>query len=256
MALRAGPWRALFLASALAWAVTLALGTPVPLLALCGAGSLDIGRGVGAIAAGLALVDLRELGLGWIIMIAAMMAPLLADPIVHVRQRSLRRRRRRAVFLLCLGYVAVWMLCGIPLFALVVGLHAGLPAGLALPAALVVMALWLVSPLRTLALQRCHRRYPLRLSGMGADLDCFAHGLRTGGACAASCWPVMVAAMLAPLHHLAMALAGVLLWLERSRVLRLPAFVMRSATARGQRLDAVHALSGAVAPITPAARPA
>ncbi|HEX8469512.1 MAG TPA: DUF2182 domain-containing protein [Brevundimonas sp.] len=237
-ALRAGPWRWLFLASALAWTATLALATPVPLSALCGAGSPDIGRGVGAITAGLALVDLRELGLGWTIMIAAMMAPLLADPIVHVRQRSLRRRRRRGVLLLCLGYFAIWMLCGIPLLALVVGVHAAMPVGLALPAALAVMALWLISPLRRLALQRCHRRYPMRLSGLGADVDCFAHGLLTGAACAGSCWPVMAAAMLAPQHHVAMALAGVLLWLERLRLLRLPAFAMRSPTANGPVRDA------------------
>lgn len=252
-ALRAGPWRALFLASALAWVVTLAVGTPVPLLALCGAGSLDISRGVGAVTIGFALVDLRHLGLGWMVMIVAMMAPLLADPIVHVQQRSLRRRRRLAVLLLCLGYVAVWMLFGIPLLALVVGLHAALPAGVALPVALLVMLVWLVSPPRAFALQRCHRRYPLRLSGVGADLDCFAHGLQTGGACAASCWPVMAAAMLAPQHHVAMALAGILLWLERLRVLRLPAFAMMGGIARRQGSGASRSLCG-VPPVIAAAR--
>ena len=81
---------------------------------------------------------------------------------------------------------------------------------------------WGVSPLHAVALQSCHRRYPLRLGRLAADYDCLAHGVRTGIACIGTCWAVMAATLLAPHHHAAMAVTGVLLLLERVRVIRMP----------------------------------
>ena len=56
-----------------------------------------------------------RLASGWALMLAAMMLPVVAAPLRHVRDRSFARRRSRATLLFILGYFAVWMAAGLVL---------------------------------------------------------------------------------------------------------------------------------------------
>ena len=47
-----------------------------------------------------------SLALGWALMLAAMMAPVLIAPVRHVRDRSFARRRTRSIGLFVAGYVS------------------------------------------------------------------------------------------------------------------------------------------------------
>ena len=58
----------------------------------------------GAVSAGAAV--------NWLLMLAAMMAPVLIQPIQFVRGSSLARRRARSTLLFVAGYTAVWMFAG------------------------------------------------------------------------------------------------------------------------------------------------
>jgi predicted metal-binding membrane protein len=58
----------------------------------------------GAVSAGAAV--------NWLLMLAAMMAPVLIQPIQFVRGSSLARRRTRSTLLFVAGYTAVWMFAG------------------------------------------------------------------------------------------------------------------------------------------------
>src|SRR4029077_18091748 len=51
-----------------------------------------------------------QLASGWALMVAAMMSPLLVAPIRHIRERSVARRRTRAVLLFAAGYGLMWMI--------------------------------------------------------------------------------------------------------------------------------------------------
>jgi predicted metal-binding membrane protein len=80
-------------------------------------------------------------------MLAAMMLPVVAAPLRHVRDRSFARRRARAMLLFILGYFAVWMAAGVVLQ--LVGLTALSVLPLPLPWLGVALALgvaWQVSP--------------------------------------------------------------------------------------------------------------
>src|SRR6516225_6656600 len=57
---------------------------------------------------------------GWGLMLAAMMAPLVVAPVRHLCDRSVPRRRTRAIVLFGSGYVAVWMAAGVMLLALAI----------------------------------------------------------------------------------------------------------------------------------------
>src|SRR5689334_21239144 len=60
-------------------------------------------------------LDSTSLLSGWLLMLAAMMPPLVAGPLRHVRERSFASRRVRAMSLFVIGYAAVWMIAGMGL---------------------------------------------------------------------------------------------------------------------------------------------
>jgi predicted metal-binding membrane protein len=60
-------------------------------------------------------------------------------------------------------------------------------------AAVVLAALWELSPARVRRLRRCHRTVPLAPRGWRADGDCALYGATTGLSCAAMCWALMAA---------------------------------------------------------------
>ena len=59
----------------------------------------------------------------WMLMVAAMMMPMLAGAIGHVRARSLPRRRMRSMALFMIGYCAIWAACGVPIVLAVLALQ-------------------------------------------------------------------------------------------------------------------------------------
>jgi len=180
---------------------------------------------------------------GWTLMLAAMMTPVVAAPIGHVRTRSFARRRSRAVALFVIGYVAVWLAAAFALFPLSTMAHTLAPgSGMPFALAAFVAVAWQCSPLKQRALNRCHARRELAAFGVGADLDAIRFGATHGFWCVASCWAMMLLPSTLPLGHIA-AMAAVACWMAAERLepattpawaLRTPRTAARAALARLQ----------------------
>jgi predicted metal-binding membrane protein len=144
----------------------------------------------------------------WLLMLSAMMMPLIAAPLRHVRERSFAHRRSRAIFLFVVGYYAVWMIAGMGLQVM------ALAAQLAASDTLVCLALsasaatlWQVSPAKQWCLNRCHRRPQLAAFGAPADRAAFGFGLAHGAACVGACWALMLLPLSAGQAHVLTMLA-------------------------------------------------
>lgn len=139
-----------------------------------------------------------RLASGWVVMLAAMMLPVVAAPLRHVRDRSFARRRARAMLLFVLGYFAVWMAAGAVLQLVALTVLSALPFPPAwLGLAFAVAMAWQVSPAKQWCLNRCHRRPQLAAFGVAADRDAFNFGLTNGASCAGACWALMLPMLLA-----------------------------------------------------------
>jgi predicted metal-binding membrane protein len=172
----------------------------------------------------LAMNPPASLAAGWGLMLVAMMSPALILPIGHLRLRSFKRRRARAIVLFVAGYAAIWMAVGGVLLAgaLAVG---WLAPNSYLPAAGVTLLaiVWQLSPVKQRCLNRCHAHTELAAFGVAADLDALRFGASHGVWCAGSCWALMLSSMLLPRGHVAaMALVAVLTFSERLEYPRPP----------------------------------
>jgi predicted metal-binding membrane protein len=152
----------------------------------------------------------------WTLMVAAMMLPVVAPQVRRVAMRSLWSRRHRAAVSFVLGYLAVWLVLGAGLVAVVLALggHEQLAPWLAV--ALLLAAGWQVSGPRKRTLRRCAALRLGAATGFAADLDCARAGLRSGLRCVYTCGPLMVAMALT---HSLLLMVGVLVVLlsERTR---------------------------------------
>jgi predicted metal-binding membrane protein len=148
------------------------------------------------------------------LMPVAMVPPLAVPLIRHVAVRSLVDRRRRAVTVFLLGTLAPWLLVAMAAAAAMRWLPARMAA-----LGFVLAALWQLTPLKRRALRRCHRTFPLTLTGWGAHRDCFVHGTGYGMGCIGSCWAMMLGLMLAG-HDpvLAVCVQGLALVERRTRM--------------------------------------
>jgi len=153
----------------------------------------------------------------WLLMLVAMMAPVLAPAIYHIRVSSLSRRRTRSTLLFVAGYAGVWIAAGAVLLSLVDFPRAiGLPPYMAAAALLAFALVWQFSPFKQTCLNRCHEQPSLDAFGRGADRDVLRYGVMHGTWCAGSCWAWMTLPMLLPQGHLpAMGLAALLIYCER-----------------------------------------
>jgi predicted metal-binding membrane protein len=158
-----------------------------------------------------------KLAMGWALMIAAMMPPLILQPLRYVRDRSFARRRRYAMASFSVGYTAVWMAAGAVLDLLALAYRLAMPgAGPMLAGGFVVAILWQVSPAKQRCLNACHRRPPLAAFGMRAECDAFAFGFTHGMWCVAACWALMLLPLLFAQWHLPVMVAvGLFLFGER-----------------------------------------
>lgn len=155
--------------------------------------------------------------MGWGLMLAAMMAPLLIAPVRHIHDRSFACRRERAIALFAAGYAAIWMPAGVVLLILALVIGMGAPGSWVLMVVVTIFALvWQFSPIKQSCLNRCHAHPELAAFGLAADLDALRFGLKHGIWCVGSCWALMLLPLLIWRGHLAaMAVVTLLLLSER-----------------------------------------
>jgi predicted metal-binding membrane protein len=213
---RLEPWLLVLIAASLgAWAMLALGGGDFDPVVLCSAGGAWASLSV---SLDLALLFESPSGLAadWALMIVAMMSPLVAAPLRHMRDRSFARRRTRAAFLFLVGYAAVWMSAGLALLAIALAARAVAPAPSCLALATVGAIAWQVSPAKQWCLNRCHRRPHLSAFGAPADRDAFVFGLINGVACAGACWALMLLPLFAgPAHLAAMVAVTLFVYAER-----------------------------------------
>jgi predicted metal-binding membrane protein len=146
---------------------------------------------------------------GSTLMFAAMMLPLLGAPLCHVRDRSLTRRRLRAIALFAGVYAAMWIAAGVMLL-MIADRVSPLPA-------LAVIAAWQFSPWKQRCLNRLHAHPKLSAFGLDADLDVLRFSAVHGLWCIASCFALMLLPMLLPRGQV-VAMAAVTVWLAVERL--------------------------------------
>lgn len=203
--------------SALTWILLLAAPGSMVTLAHCAATSSGAMPLRASFQMLLAMNSLASLAVGWALMLAAMMSPVLIAPLNHVRLRSFTNRRARSMMLFVAGYAAIWIPLGGALLAIELGVKLYAPE-LYLPAAgLVLVALvWQCSPIKRRCLNRCHAHTELAAFGAAADFDALRFGMTHGIWCAGSCWALMLFPMVLPRGHVvAMAAVAVLIFSER-----------------------------------------
>jgi predicted metal-binding membrane protein len=154
---------------------------------------------------------------GWVLMLAAMMAPLLIAPVRHVRDRSFSRRRARAIGQFVAAYVAIWIAVGFILLKLVMAARLVTSGSSFLLAITAVALIWQFSPIKQRCLNRCHSHPALAAFGLTADLDALRFGVSHGMWCAGSCWALMLLLLVVSRGHLAL-MAAVTLWLVAERL--------------------------------------
>lgn len=165
----------------------------------------------------LSMNPLAHLAEAWALMLIAMMAPMLVQPIRHIRLRSFTHRRARSIMLFVIAYAAIWMLAGVILIALAQGFRALVPDSPVLLALTSFVAIvWQFSPVKQRSLNRGHAHPVLRAFGWTADIDALQFGVTHGTWCVASCWLLMLLMLLVPYSHVAvMGAVTLLVWAER-----------------------------------------
>jgi predicted metal-binding membrane protein len=155
--------------------------------------------------------------IGWVLMLAAMMAPLLIAPVRHVRDRSFSRRRARATGQFVAAYVAIWIAVGVILLRLVMAARLVTSGSSFLLAIAAVALVWEFSPIKQRCLNRCHSHPALAAFGLPADLDALRFGVTHGIWCAGSCWALMLLPLIVSRGHLAL-MAAITLWFAAERL--------------------------------------
>lgn len=211
--------RSLLLASLVGWAALLGSGHWLAVPDYCGVSARHwVERGWQGLESALLFNPPARLIPAWLLMLLAMMPPLLAEPVKHLWDRSLARRRPRAIAMFAASYAAVWMGAGVVLTAAAVALKALVGAvWLAAPAlAAAIALLWQVAPAKQICLNRCHRLPRLSAFDWAADRDCLRYGLVAGSWCVGACWALMLVPLVADRAHVAaMAVGALFLLIER-----------------------------------------
>lgn len=206
----APPFRGPFLVAGAALAAAASLDGHLDLPLLCGGGASDLAMAnPGGIARLIFTLNAPDrLAPAWLVMLVAMMTPLIAVPLAHVRSASLKPRRTRAAAMFLLGYFTCWFLLGLPLIAVAIALRVLTGSGaIAFAVVLTLALLWSASPFNLAAQNRAHRLRRIALFGLGADRDCLRFGVTHGLWCFASCWAWMLVSLVAAQAHVAVMLA-------------------------------------------------
>jgi predicted metal-binding membrane protein len=164
---------------------------------------------------GAPFADPSALVLQWIAMLIAMTPPLLDGPIQRLWKGSLARRRVGAIACFVVGYALVWIFAGAALGGAVSALE-WVFGRWAFAVALALALGWRLAPGQEFAHARAHAAPRLRVFGAVAFADGALYGLQYGLWCIFACWPLMLAALLAPIGRgPAMFAAAVLMIAER-----------------------------------------
>jgi predicted metal-binding membrane protein len=139
---------------------------------------------------------------GWGLMVIAMMLPKLIMPINNIYGRSLKRRRLHLSLMFVFSYLAIWMLAGIFIGAVILGLHLLMP-GSYLPAIglSIINIIWQCSPIKQRYLNKGHDHTILAAFGWPAYRDALRFGVMHGVWCVGSGWALMLLPMLLPAGH-------------------------------------------------------
>jgi predicted metal-binding membrane protein len=164
-----------------------------------------------------ALLVAAGAAVNWLLMLAAMMAPVLIQPIQFIRGQGLARRRTRATLLFLAGYSSIWTVAGAVILSIAATVHsARLAPAIPAAAALAFAALWQCSPAKQVCLNQCHVRRALAAFGRRADTDVISFGATYAGWCIGSCGAWMLVPLILPGGHIAaMMAAAVLIFCER-----------------------------------------
>ena len=177
------------------------------------------------------------------LMVVAMMFPLLAMPIAHIRARSFARRRWRSTGLFLVAYTTIWTIaCAIPATALWVAGNQGVNHWWLTGVTVVAAAIWQFSPAKQVWLNRSHSHPALAAFGHAADRSALRFGTRHGIRCVGSCWALMALPFVVGSWHLAaMAIAGAWIAGERLSSPTVPVWAIRvpSGVANGVRAAAM-----------------
>lgn len=187
----------ILLVTALAWIVTVAAGPNSRAGMSIGASrGMEMGSMAGSAMANQMAMSAQPTAFSrpnfvamWALMLVAMMTPLLINPLRHLDQRSLPRRRRRAILLFVTAYFGIWSVGGIALLGITTLLG---PYGLAATIAVGAAIVWQLTPAKQRCLNRHHARPPLAAFGRAADLDALRFGASSGCWCFGSCWALML----------------------------------------------------------------
>jgi predicted metal-binding membrane protein len=153
---------------------------------------------------------------GWFVMSLAMMPPLAVGLIRHVSIRTFAARRGRAIVEFIAAGLIPWFIVGVVALPLLISASMWVQSrSLTATVGFVIAALWQLTPMKSFALRRCHRTFPLAPAGWQADRDCLRYGFVHGTYCVGSCWAMMLAAMLAAPAWLAMLLMQTIALEER-----------------------------------------
>jgi len=153
--------------------------------------------------------------LQWIAMLIAMTPPLLDGPIQRLRKGSLARRRAAMIACFVAGYALVWIFAGVALEGAVSALARAFDRW-DFVIALALALGWRFAPGQEFAHARAHAAPRLRVFGAAAFADAARYGLQHGLWCLFACWPLMLAALLAPIGRgPAMFAAAALMIAER-----------------------------------------
>ena len=146
----------------------------------------------------------------WVAMTLVMMVPTALRPMARVSRGSSRR-----AMLFLLGYIACWLIAGIPAF---LATMLAMTSMTALLGCWGLTGLWQMLPSTAALLRKCR--------GLRAERSAMELGLRQGSWCVASCWLLMVATM-ATIDRLALplvagaaamaAVAGFIMWQKSPR---------------------------------------
>jgi predicted metal-binding membrane protein len=219
-------WKPVLLVSAAAWTLLLIEPGTIPLLGSCfasNAGAAPPSRRM------LLTMSPASVGVNWTLMLVAMMAPVLIQPLYHIRLRSFARRRGRSIASFLAGYAVIWIALGAVLVPTEVAAKSFAGEGYLLVAGAIVLAfIWQLSPIKQRCLNRCHAHPALAAFGTAADVNAFQFGITHGIWCAGSCWVLMLLPMVLVRGHLAaMALAAALIFSERLEPPRRPCWAYR-----------------------------
>jgi predicted metal-binding membrane protein len=218
----------LAIAASAAWATVAALSHERQLVAFCNS-DLWTALSFDRFALAITFYSPGKLAGEWMLMVAAMMLPMLAGAVGHVRARSLPRRRKRSLALFMIGYWAIWGACGIPIVLAMLMLQLmqlSAVVTIALVGSLVLV--WQFSPAKQFCLNRCHDQPPLAAYGIAADLAALRYGVKQAVWCCGTCWALMLVPLTAQDGHLlAMAATSAYLLAERPDPPRRPAWEIR-----------------------------